>query len=76
MKEIFQLREEYHCNLGYASKFVIPSIHSVYHGSESATYLGPKILGIDFTCIIIIIIIKNGSQLIDYVGFPNPKYLA
>ena len=43
MNEIFQLREEYHYNLLYTSNFVIPSIHSVYHGSESASYLGPKL---------------------------------
>ena len=43
MNEIFQLREEYHYNLLYTSNFVIPPIHSVYHGSESASYLGPKI---------------------------------
>ena len=43
MNEIFQLREEFHNNLHYTSKFVIPPIHFVYHGSESASYLGPKI---------------------------------
>ena len=43
MNEMFQLREESHYNLCYISKFVIPSIHKVYHGSESALNLGPKI---------------------------------
>ena len=42
MNKIFQLREESHYNLRYTSNFVIPPIHSVYHGSESAD-LGPKI---------------------------------
>ena len=43
MNEIFQLIEESHYNLRYTSNFVIPPIHSVYHGSESTSYLGPKI---------------------------------
>ena len=43
MNEIIQLKEESHYNLRYTSKFVIPPIHSVYHGSESASYLRPKI---------------------------------
>ena len=43
INEIFQLREESHYNLRYTPNFVIPPIHSVYHGSESASYLGPKI---------------------------------
>ena len=42
MNEIFQLREKSHYNLRYTSEFIIPPIHSVYHGSESASYLGPK----------------------------------
>ena len=43
MNEIFQLREKSHFNLRYTSEFIIPSSHSVYHGSESISYLGPKI---------------------------------
>ena len=43
MNEIFQLREESHYNLRYTSNFVIPPIYSVYYGSESTPYLGPKI---------------------------------
>ena len=42
MNEIFQLREESHYNLLCTSNFVIPPIHSVYRGSESALILGPK----------------------------------
>ena len=44
MNEIFQLREKSHYNLRYTPEFIIPPIDSVYHGSESATSLGPKIL--------------------------------
>ena len=42
MNEIFQFREESHQNLRYTSKIVIPSIHGVYYGSQSALYLGRK----------------------------------
>ena len=43
MNEIFQLREKFHDNLRYTPEFIIPPIHSVYHGSQSVSYLGPKI---------------------------------
>ena len=43
MNEIFQLREESYYNRRYTSKFFISPIHRVYHGSEPASYLGPKI---------------------------------
>ena len=43
MNEIFQLREESHYNLRNTFNFVIPPIHSGYHDSETASYLGPKI---------------------------------
>ena len=36
--EIFQLRI-----LRYTSEFIMPLIHSVYYGSEFASYLGSKI---------------------------------
>ena len=42
MNEIFRFREKSHYNLRYKSEFIIPLSHSVYHGSESASYLGPK----------------------------------
>ena len=43
MNKIFQLREKSHYNLPYTSEFIAPPIHSVYHGSEPASHLGPKI---------------------------------
>ena len=43
MNETLQFREKSHYNLRYTSKFIIPPIHSVYHGSESVSYLGPII---------------------------------
>ena len=43
MSEIFQLRENIHYHLRHTSQSMAHPIHSVYHGSESASYLGPKI---------------------------------
>ena len=43
MNEMFQLREKSHYNLRHTSEFIIPPILSVYHSSESVSYLGPKI---------------------------------
>ena len=43
INEKFQLREKSHYSLLNTSKFIIPLIHSVYHSSESVSYLGPKI---------------------------------
>ena len=43
MNEIFQLRENSHYNLRYTSEFIIPPIHSFYHCSKSASYLGHKL---------------------------------
>ena len=43
MNEIFLLREKYHYKLRYTTEFIISPIHSVYHGRESAPYLGPKL---------------------------------
>ena len=39
MNDIFQIREKSHYNLRYTSESIIPPIHSVYHGRESASYL-------------------------------------
>ena len=47
--EIFHFRKELRYNLCHTSKLVIPPIHSVYHGGESASYFF-KNLGINFTC--------------------------
>ena len=43
MSEIFQLRKNTHYHLRHTSQFMAHPIHSVYNGSESASYLGPKI---------------------------------
>ena len=42
MKDVFQIRNISHY-LRYAPTFVTENIHCVYNGSESASYLGPKI---------------------------------
>ena len=43
MENIFKIREESHYNLRQNSQFSRPLVRSVYHGTESISYLGPKI---------------------------------
>jgi len=43
MNEVFKLRNTPHYNLRHTSLFSTEVIHSVFNGSESASYLGPKI---------------------------------
>ena len=43
MNEVFKLRNTPHYNLRHTSHFSTDPIHSVYNGTESASYLGPKI---------------------------------
>ena len=43
MNDIFNLRENTHYNLRHTSQFLVDPIHSVFNGSESASYLGPRI---------------------------------
>lgn len=43
IKEDFKLREESHHDLRHISQFTIPCVNSVYHGTESLSFLGPKI---------------------------------
>jgi len=43
MENVFTLREENHYNLRQNSQFSRPFVRSVFHGTESISYLGPKI---------------------------------
>ena len=43
MNGVFKLRNTAHYNLRHTSHFSTNPIHSVYNGTESASYLGPKI---------------------------------
>ena len=43
MNNIFKLREENPYNLRHVSEFSRSMINSVYHGTESISFLGPKI---------------------------------
>ena len=43
MNEVFKLREETRYHLRHTTQFLVDPIHSVFNGSESASYLGPKI---------------------------------
>ena len=44
--EIFARETESHYNLRRCNDFRVPSIRTVYHGSESISFLGPKIWNI------------------------------
>ena len=44
--DIFARETEPHYNLRQYDDFRIPSIHTVYHGSESISFLGPEIWNI------------------------------
>ena len=44
--ELFEHKEEHYYNLRNNAEFSIPAIRTVYHGSESISYLGPKIWNI------------------------------
>ena len=77
---MFQLREKSHYNLHYTSEFIIPLI---YHGSESVSYLGPKIWEQIPPVIRQIEIfsgvkkaIKNGNLLTAHAGSAKHTYLA
>ena len=44
--ELFEQRNEQHYDLRKNSQFTIPPIRTVYHGSESISFVGPKIWNI------------------------------
>ena len=46
MNNIFKLRVENPYNLRHVSEFSRPMVKTVYHGTESISYLGPKIWNI------------------------------
>ena len=46
VRELFEQRNEQHYGLGKNSQFIIPPIRTVYHGSESISFLGSKIWNI------------------------------
>ena len=43
MNNIFKLKADNSYNLRQVSEFSRPMVKSVYHGTESISYLGPKI---------------------------------
>ena len=43
MKEIFRIREENGYNLRHQNTFTHPIVNSVYNGTETVSFLGPKI---------------------------------
>ena len=46
MTELFEQRNENHYNLRNNVHFITPQIRTVYYGSESISFLGPKIWNI------------------------------
>ena len=42
MNEVSKQRSNSHYNLRQTSQFFVNPVHSVYNGTESASYLGPK----------------------------------
>ena len=43
MNEVFKQRSNSHYTLRHTSQFSVFPIYSVYNGTESASYFGPKI---------------------------------
>ena len=43
MNDVFQIRNNTHYNLRYAATFLAEHIHSAFNGSESASYVDPKL---------------------------------
>ena len=43
MNEVFKQKNNPHYNLKHTSQFSVNPVHSVYNGTELASYLGPKI---------------------------------
>ena len=46
MIELFESRNEHLYHVRYISQFNTPSVNTVYHGSKSISFLGPKILNL------------------------------
>ena len=43
MTELFKQRNEQHYELRNNTQFTIPPVTTIYYGSESVSFLGPKI---------------------------------
>ena len=43
MKDVFRIREENGCNLRHLNTLKRPIVNSVYNGTETVSFLGPKI---------------------------------
>ena len=75
INEVFKQRNNPHCNLRHTSQFSINSIRSVYNGTESASYLGPKISKqIGNPLKVLSRRSRNGNQLTALVEFVKSSY--
>ena len=43
VNDIFERKTENHYNLRHQNDFIVPFVNTVYHGSESVSYLAPKV---------------------------------
>ena len=76
MNTVFKLNSHIHYNLRQISQFSRSQARSVYHGTESISYFGPKIWDIlpdDYKTIgnldTFKLKLKKGNQKIDRVGY-------
>ena len=46
MQELYLRNRKHSYNLGHFSQFEISSLNAIYHGTESVSFLGPKVLEI------------------------------
>ena len=46
ISELFEQKNKHHYNLRHDLEFTIPAVNSMYHGTESISFLGPKIWNI------------------------------
>ena len=46
LTELFEKKNKHQNNLRRNRQFTIPAVNSVYHGTESVSFLGPKIYDI------------------------------
>ena len=76
VSELFKQKNEHHCDLRNSAQFTIPPMKPVYHGSESISFLGPKIWNIlpdrlkfANSTEVFKMQIKNGNLKIAHVSF-------
>ena len=72
ISEVFR-RRDISYNLRSNSNFAVPNVKSVFHGSKSITYLGPKIWDI-VPLQLKEKVFKNGNQKVVLAGYVSNTY--